>query len=107
MGEHPRRSCCNDGDAGRCRGIGSRLTDCQYSVRCFTTSGAAAIGIGSNTAIFPVVDAVLLRPAPFPDSDRIVIFTVLTWFRGRLIPLHVDFSGAATHGVGVMPCLHL
>ncbi len=68
---------------------------------------ALAIGIGSNTAIFRVVDAVLPRPAPFPDSDRIVMFTVLTWFRGRLIPLHVDFSGAAPHGVGVMPCLHL
>src|SRR5437588_6890064 len=56
------------------------LQDARHAVRIIRTrpgfSVAAllslALGIGANTAIFSVLDAVLIRPLPYPGSDALV-----------------------------------
>src|SRR5579863_5969051 len=50
----------------------------------FTLVVLATLGlcIGVNTAIYSVLDAVLLRPAPYPQVDRLAMVTTVYWQNG-------------------------
>ena len=45
-----------------------------------------ALGIGATTAMFTVVDGVLLKPLRYRDADRIVALSTVFTDRGRTIP---------------------
>jgi putative ABC transport system permease protein len=57
------------------------LLDLRYGLRMLLKAPgvsalaimAMALGIGANTAIFSVIDAVLIRPLPYPESEELVL----------------------------------
>src|ERR1700691_1724300 len=71
------------------------LADLRYADRALARSGgltavivlSLALGIGANTAIFSVGDALFLKPLPYPEADRLTVL----WLRSPGIGIPQDW----------------
>src|SRR6266702_1946495 len=77
------------------------IDDLRYAARVFLrTPGftlaailSLAIGIGANTAIFSVTNALLLKPLPYRDADRLAIL----WNRSPGLNITQDWFSTAQY----------
>ena len=82
-------------DLRRGRLVGEFLSDLRYAGRTLRRSpgfaalaiAIMAIGIGANTAVFSVVNGVLLKPLPYPNAERLVVLRTVSLNSGQTNPL--------------------
>src|SRR5688572_22557981 len=87
--------------AGRIRAMNTLVQDVRHALRAFRrtpvfTAGAVlslAIGIGANSAIFSVASALLLRPLPYRQADRLAIL----WNRSPGLGITEDWFSTAQY----------
>ena len=80
---------CRDVRSANC--LTEFLADLRYAGRALGRSpgfavlaiGIMAVGIGANTAVFSVVNDVLLKSLPYPGADRIVVLRTAVLERGE------------------------
>jgi hypothetical protein len=85
----------------QCGPMSSFVQDLRYALRAFAASPAftvaailsVAIGVGANSAIFSVASALLLRPLPYADPDRLVIL----WNRSPGLGIVEDWFSTAQY----------
>jgi putative ABC transport system permease protein len=79
--------------------MGALVSDVRTALRALAARPAftavavltLALGIGANSAIFSVVHAVLLRPLPYRDAERLV------WITAEVPQIHLEMVGGADY----------
>jgi predicted permease len=102
MSTHPRsRQVVSRWLAAGELALGVLGQDIRYAFRAFSTNPgfaaaailSLAIGIGANTSIFSVANALLLRPVPYRDPDRLAIL----WNRSPGLSITEDWFSTAQY----------